>query len=334
MPESKEKRIVHFLESRSNLSREPVRLRGDASMRSFYRVAAGRGSVIMIVLEDPRPEEELPYISMRNHLSSCGVNVPEIYEYDSINGILLVEDFGDVTLEEKVRNVDEEAFSRYYRIAVDELLKIQILGTCAPGDCTGFHLAFDSEKLMQELDFFLEHTVGGFFRAKLTHEERETVSAAFTDLAGELASFPRVLNHRDYHSRNLMVMDESIRIVDFQDARMGPCQYDLASLLKDSYTVLDGSCRDELIEYYLAGCKESGIDWYDEEQFLYRFEMMSLQRNLKACGTFGYMAVERGDESYLQYLAPTFRYIRGYTPWSKKISECVKVLSRHIPLLR
>ncbi len=333
MAESKEKRITSFL-SRTKASGEPVCLRGDASTRSFYRVNLDSGPAVMMVLAEPQPEGEHSYISVRNHLAACDVAVPEIYDYDSSNGIILMEDFGDVTLEERLRGADEETFRRYYHIAIDELLKIQILGTTLPSDCPAFHRAFDEEKLMQELDLFLEYTAVGVYKAKFESGEREAIRNSFADLVKTLASLPRVFNHRDYHSRNLMVMDDSIRVVDFQDARMGPCQYDLVSLLRDSYTVLSNPFRRGMIDYYLGRSREDGVDWFDREDFMYRFELMGLQRNLKACGTFGYMAAVRGDNRYLKYLEPTFAYIRENAGGLEEVSTCVNLLARYVPSLR
>ena len=334
MPESKKNRIANFLERRPSVSKRLIPLRGDASTRSFYRVMLSGRSAVMMVIEDPQGEEDLPYINVRNHLASCGVNVPEIYEYDGTNGILLVEDFGDLTLAERLKGEGLEQYRRYYRLAIDELAKIQIMGTARGGDCIAFQLAFDRQKLLQELDFFIEHNLEGYFGVRLSSDEREAVRGMFADLAGELASLPRLINHRDYHSRNLMVVNDAIGVVDFQDARMGPCQYDLASLLRDSYTVLEDSLRDEAINYYLVKSREMGVSWCDKDEFVYRFDLMSIQRNLKACGTFGYMAVVRGDKSYLRYLEPTFRYVKENSVRFEWMGDCIKILSRYVPMLR
>jgi len=314
---------------------EPLlRLKGDASRRAFYRVPYRAGTAVMMVRDELQPEEDRSFIDVRNHLAACGAAVPEIYEYDEDNGVILMEDFGDRTLEERLRGADEETFTHFYRAAIDELLTIQIRGTSLRRECIARHRAFDQKKLMEELDFFLLHTVEGLYRASLGKSEREAIRGGFSLLAARLAALPRVLNHRDYHSRNLMVVDGALKIVDFQDARMGPCQYDLASLLRDSYTVLDGSFRNRMVEYYLRESAARGIAWHDRGVFLERFDLMGLQRNLKACGTFGYMAVARGNESYLKYLEPTFAYVRENAPRVDFMRECVQFLARHVPLLR
>ncbi len=311
-----------------------LRLKGDASRRAFYRVPYRTGTAVMMVREELEPEEDRSFIDVRNHLAACGAAVPEIYQYDKDNGVILMEDFGDLTLEERLRGADGEAFSHFYRVAIDGLLTIQILGTSLRCECIARDRAFDRKKLMEELDFFLLHTVEGLYKATLEQGEREAIREGFSLLAARLAALPPVLNHRDYHSRNLMVMDGTLKIVDFQDARMGPCQYDLVSLLRDSYTVLDGSFRNLMVEYYLRESAARGIAWHDGEMFLERFDLMSLQRNLKACGTFGFMAVARGNENYLKYLEPTFAYVKENAPKVDFMRECARLLARHVPPLR
>ena len=124
----------------------------------------------------------------------------------------------------------------------------------------------------------------------------------------ELASEPRVLCHRDYHSRNLMLRDGSLYIIDFQDARMGPDTYDLVSLLRDSYVDINDRELDDLIAYFLA-LKRSDDVRTSADEFRRRFDLMALQRNLKALGTFGYQTTARSNPVYIQYIPRTLRYV-------------------------
>lgn len=334
MPQSKEKRLDSFLRKTRHLCGHPSPLRGDASTRSFYRVPFRSGTAVAMVCEETRPEDERIFIEVRDLLAAAGVPVPVIYDYDPETGVILMQDFGDVTLEQRLRDAGPDDCRHFYRRAIDELLKIQVRGTRAGGTGVAFRRAFDEKKLTEELDFFLAHTVEGFFRARLEAPERELIRDAFATLAAGLAALPRALNHRDYHSRNLMVVGSALGIVDFQDARMGPCQYDLASLLRDSYTVVERGLRREMLDYYIGGSAAMGIQWHDREEFIRRFDLMSLQRNLKACGTFGYMAVARGDERYTRYLEPTGAYVRDVAPRFPFMKECMEILGRHVPFLR
>jgi aminoglycoside/choline kinase family phosphotransferase len=130
--------------------------------------------------------------------------------------------------------------------------------------------------------------------------------AEWAAIVDELAAERRVLCHRDYHSRNLMLHGGSLYIIDFQDARMGPDTYDLASLLRDSYVDLTPQQVDELIAFFLA--LQGGAD---ELEFRRRFDLMALQRNLKALGTFGYMTTSRNNTVYIQYIPRTVAYVKA-----------------------
>ena len=129
-------------------------------------------------------------------------------------------------------------------------------------------------------------------------------------MTDELAGEPRVLCHRDYHSRNLMLHDRRLYIIDFQDARMGPDTYDLASLLRDSYVDLPEERVDELIRGFLnlGGTRHATPDAFFE--YRRRFDLMSVQRNLKALGTFGHQTTARSNPVYIQYIPRTLNYLR------------------------
>ncbi len=333
MHQSKENRIGAFAAARG-APRGPVRLKGDASVRAFYRVFLPAGSAVAMTRDEPIPEEDRVFIEIRDRLAACGVPVPEIYDWDRENGIVLMEDFGDVTLEERLAAAGREERRRLYRLAVDELLKIQILGTAIRGDSVALRRAFDEEKLVEELDYFLLHAVEGHYGAAPSPGEREEIRSGFVELSRRIASLPRVLNHRDYHSRNLMVVGGRLGIVDFQDARMGPCQYDLASLLRDSYSVLDPAFRREMAEYYIDASIGLGMEWRDRAEFMERLDLVALQRNLKACGTFCAMAVIRGNRRYIPCLDPTFAYVRENAPRFPFMDGCMRALARHVPPLR
>jgi N-acetylmuramate 1-kinase len=125
-----------------------------------------------------------------------------------------------------------------------------------------------------------------------------------------LARQPRVLTHRDYHSRNLMLCQGRLRVIDFQDARLGPCQYDLASLLYDSYVVLPPDLREELLTYYLEGKTVRDGHALDRDAFAEVFDYMCLQRHLKALGTFAFQAAVKHTRRYVAAIPPTLSYVR------------------------
>ena len=146
----------------------------------------------------------------------------------------------------------------------------------------------------------------------------------------ELAGEPRVLCHRDYHSRNLMYHQDRLYIIDFQDARMGPDTYDLVSLLRDSYVDLPEQTVSELIAYFLALKGVTGR----EQAFRERFDLMALQRNLKALGTFGYQTTARRNPVYIQYIPRTLRYVRDNLEAQPRFARLRDVLAAHVEEFR
>src|SRR5262249_11865006 len=139
-----------------------------------------------------------------------------------------------------------------------------------------YGIAFDVEKLSWELEFFTKHFVEGYRGIQLTAAQRGALATEWSTIVQELAGEPRVLCHRDYHSRNLMLSGGSLYIIDFQDARMGPDTYDLVSLLRDSYVDITERELDDLIAYFLA-LRTRTPELDDAEAFRRRFDLMALQ---------------------------------------------------------
>ena len=196
-----------------------------------------------------------------------------------------------------------------YRQAVGFIVRLQERGEPLRSDAyPPYRIAFDVEKLTWELEFFVKHYLLAYKGAALVAiPSAMRCAAEWATIVDELAAERRVLCHRDYHSRNLMLHNGSFYIIDFQDARMGPDTYDLASLLKDSYVDLASQQVDELIAYFLA---HRG-DAQGEEEFRRRFDLMALQRNLKALGTFGYMTTSRDNTVYIQYIPRTLAHVKA-----------------------
>ena len=150
----------------------------------------------------------------------------------------------------------------------------------------------------------------------------------------ELASEPRVLCHRDYHSRNLMLCNGDLYIIDFQDARMGPDTYDLVSLLRDSYVDLPQQTVDELIAYFLAVKSGVSVESDEADEYRRRFDVMALQRNLKALGTFGYQTTARRNPVYIQYIPRTLKYVRDNLRQQPRFQKLHGLLAAYIDEFR
>ncbi len=143
-----------------------------------------------------------------------------------------------------------------------------------------------------------------------------------------------MLCHRDYHSRNLMWHDGALYIIDFQDARMGPDTYDLASLLRDSYVDLDDAAVDDLIAGFFALTRGGPATAAEEVEFRRRFELMALQRNLKALGTFGYQTTTRANPVYMQYIPRTLAYVRRALMGNPRFGRLAELLGGLVDELR
>jgi len=328
-------------------------LRGDASNRKYYRLypADHRQGFSIIVMELAEPEafkkseeqvstshvpiRELPYINILKHLQACQVAVPQLYYYEEKKGWLFLEDLGDITLWEELKGGDLEIHQRYYILAIDELLKIQLQGTrLTSSDCITFGRAFDVPLLMWEFDHFLEYGVEVYKKKKITPEDRRKIREVFEEIARSLAAEPRYFTHRDYHSRNLMIHKGKIRVLDFQDALMGPAQYDLASLLRDSYLSLSEDLIKELLDYYLDRKRALEGVAVDRQKFLRLFDWMSIQRNLKAAGRFAYIDAVKRNPNYLQFIPSTLSNVRRNLAKYQELGELKTVLSRYVEELK
>ena len=300
--------VTGYLERHGVASPRVVPLTGDASDRRYFRILPRQGdSFVLAVYAAPFEYAALPFVNVHGLFDAMPVPVPRILGHADDLGVLALEDLGDVTLQAHLGTAPPAAHAALYRDAVAFIETLQRRGrVLASEKYLPYGVAFDIEKLTWELEFFTKHFLEAYRGAGLTPASREALRAEFATIINELAAEPRVLCHRDYHSRNLMLHDGRLCIIDFQDARLGPDTYDLVSLLRDSYLDLPGQTVDELIAYYLA----LGGRTADHAEFRRRFDLMALQRNLKALGTFGYQTIARKNPVYIQYIPRTLKYAR------------------------
>jgi aminoglycoside/choline kinase family phosphotransferase len=323
-------RLREFLEAR--LGREAAArvavspLAGDASTRRYFRLVAAGLSTVAAIYPEPFADAELPFTVIRQLLAGFGLPVPEVLASDGVRGVVLLQDLGDLTLQELLRDRQDGERDELYREAVDQLARLQREAARAPQRAPCFQVAFDIEKLSWELHYFEKHFLEGFRGCALSVEDRATLAESFHRLAEEIASWPRVLCHRDFHSRNLMRHDAALYWIDFQDARMGPATYDLASLLRDSYVDLP----EELVAARLEEFRQKAVPGESREVFQRRFELTCVQRNLKALGTFGYMATVRTNPVYAQYVPHTLASARRNLARYPELEALRRVLARHL----
>jgi N-acetylmuramate 1-kinase len=311
-----------------------VPLTGDASDRKYFRIIPPDGvSIVLALHAGPIELETLPFANVAHLLQQIPLPVPTILGHSDALGILALQDLGDVTLQAHLGASSPTEHAALYRQAVALIDLLQRRGgELASERYVPYRVAFDVEKLTWELDFFTKHFVEGYRGVRLDAAEHDALASEWSAIANELASEPRVLCHRDYHSRNLMLSEDSLYIIDFQDARMGPDTYDLVSLLRDSYVDIGDRDVDELVAYFLA-LRRSSVDG-DPVEFRRRFDLMALQRNLKALGTFGYQTITRRNPVYIQYVPRTLRYARINLERYLRFSRLQELLATHIEELR
>lgn len=317
--------------------RQVLPLTGDASDRRYVRVLLNDGGTLVLALHaGPIEFATMPFVAVAQLMQEVPLPVPTILHHSDPLGIIGLQDLGDVTLQAHLGAAAPAQHAALYREAVSFIVRLQQRGAdLSAGGYPPYQVAFDTDKLSWELEFFFKYFVRQYRGAAPTVAVQQALSAEWSGVVQELATEPRVLCHRDYHSRNLMLHDGSLYIIDFQDARMGPDTYDLASLLRDSYVDLTAAQVDELIAYFLAlRAGPAGVGPDAAAEYRRRFDVMALQRNLKALGTFGYQTVTRGNPVYIQYMPRTLNYVRVNLTRHARFGRLHDLLAGFIPELR
>jgi N-acetylmuramate 1-kinase len=326
---------IHAYLSRTRLAASTPRvvpLTGDASDRRYFRLLLPDApSIVLALYSGPFEFETLSFVNVARLLEQMPVPIPAVLGHAEDIGILALEDLGDVTLQAHLGAATAAEHAALYRQAVALIATLQRRGQeLASAEFLPYGIAFDVEKLTWEMDFFIKHFIEAYRGVVFKPEERQELRREFAALVETLAAEPRVLCHRDYHSRNLMLHDTRLYIIDFQDARMGPDTYDLVSLLRDAYVDLPEQTVEELLAYFLALKGAEG----SESDFRQRFDLMALQRNLKALGTFGYQTTTRKNPVYIQYIPRTMRYVRNNLEGLPQFARMQELLAAHVEEFR
>jgi aminoglycoside/choline kinase family phosphotransferase len=299
---------------------EPVAMQGGASTRRFFRIPVGRGDSVVAMFTPGAPSHEIhkdgsharsPFLEVRDLLADRGIRVPALFADGSDQGWVVVEDLGDDTVANYL--VKHPAQKRdVYRTAVRDLaLAQQRLGQL-PEACIVKTRAFDHDLLRWELDHFLEWGVLARGIA-IAPEDRALFETIAGRLATRIASWPRGFVHRDYQSRNLMVVAGQgapfeLAWIDFQDALLGPRVYDLVALLSDSYQEFDPGFIDERLDEY---AKSAGLLASERTLLGREFDWVTVQRKLKDAGRFIFIDRTHKNASFLPFVEPTIAKARA-----------------------
>jgi len=318
-------------------------LHGDGSNRRFYRINATDSTTILAVLPDLTDDAPLTAKGLAearsafligSHLYAKGVPVPKILGYDNECGTLLFEDLGDILLQHEIqRTADPELTLKRYREVIPALVHMQFSGRqdFDPGWCWDTPCYDRNLMLTRESGYFLtefcKHLLN---RRKIVPGLDEEFQALADRAAREPVEF---FLHRDFQSRNLMIHDNEIRIIDFQGGRLGPLGYDLASLLIDPYAGLSRGNQEKLLAFYIQEVEKFGING---PQFAAGYPYLALQRNLQIVGAFAFLGHTRNKPYFRQYLRPALvslqerlakPFAAGYPCLRKLCEESMRLLN-------
>jgi len=320
-----------------------VRLKQDASLRSYFRVVLPNQAswVVMTMPKDALKKseeggaafssEELPFLNVHRYLKQLGMPVPEVFCFDEAQGMMLLEDLGDTTLEAHVQQHPGALESSYTEL-VDMLacLRARAEKTPAP-DCLGFQREFNVELYLWELQHFREWGLDIWSRVSRTEKDNAALLECFETLAQALAALPRGFTHRDFQSRNLMLKQSRWHLIDFQDALQAPRAYDLVALLQDSYIQLEPSFVRSMVKHYVACFEKHAGASMDEASFVHAFDLLTVQRKLKDAARFEYIARQKHNTSFLPFIPLSLNYARAALSRLPELAGLGELLARWLP---
>lgn len=282
----------------------------DASFRRYFRATFAGGSTRIVMDAPPEHEDCHPFLHVAGLFEKAGVHVPHVYAQDLTQGFLLLSDLGNTTY---LQALTAGNARKLYGAATDALIKIQL----ASNETALPH--YDEALLRRELSLFPEWYISQHLGVTLTATQNAKLQTVFDRVIENNLAQPQVYVHRDYHSRNLMLVDSlrdacltSPGIIDFQDAVYGPITYDLASLFKDAYIKWD---EEQIIDWligYWEKARKTGLPVHDDFGQFYRdFEWMGVQRHIKVLGIFARLCHRDGKDGYLKDMPLVMEYLRA-----------------------
>ena len=315
--------------------------RGDASTRSYFRARVDGASadrpesvIVMQLPEDAFQSDEggkqpesprLPFLEIAELLKSKGLPVPSIYVEDTANGIILLEDLGDVTFEQQLRRTPHMRWQGLYEEAVDLLADLHERCVGLPATSIVSQRRFDRELLAWELDHFRKWGLEALF-GPLDATQAGTLGEAFSTIVREIEAMPYGFVHRDYQSKNLMVGSTgALTMIDFQDALIGPRVYDLVALLCDSYVPLDFELQESMIDRYAA------LRRIDPTVLRREFWLVPLHRKLKDAGRFIYIDRIRKNPDFLAWYPQSLVYVGRAAAQTPGFDAFARLLRQTIP---
>ncbi|HPW45199.1 MAG TPA: phosphotransferase [bacterium] len=318
-----------------------VKLHGDASYRIYYRARLTDGSTL-IIMQMPEgissaSEEitnsgivvkELPFIDVSKYLSSIGVNVPKIFRYSDADKMMILEDLGDELLASYLQKSEPEEAMAMYKNAVALLCSLQKKSAEMPDkSCIAFRRSFDSNLLNWEFDHFLEYAIQKR-GIEVDPADAEMFRRETRTITDKILKMSYGFTLRDYQSRNIIIRDDTMHLIDFQDALMGPSLYDLVSLTRDSYVKLSDEELEELIAYYAEKSHR------DIGEVIKEFNMITVQRKMKDAGRFVYIDQVKKNPGYLKFIPNSANYVAKALLQMPEHADLARFIEKYLPELK
>ncbi|MGH8040857.1 MAG: aminoglycoside phosphotransferase family protein [Rudaea sp.] len=293
----------------------------DASFRSYWRIEAA--GVSRILMDAPPDKEGIgTWLDVATRLRTAAVHAPQVFAADPATGFVLMEDLGARTY---LPELNAGTVAALYADAFVALLRMQ-----TTADAKGLP-DYDRARLVAEMELMPEWFIQRHLGYALSCAEWDILEAAFTRLVHSAQEQPQRFVHRDYHSRNLMIVpDANPGIIDFQDAVRGPITYDLVSLLRDCYAEWPAALVDAWLDSYRQRLVAANITDANAGVFKRWFDWMGLQRHLKVLGIFCRLWYRDGKAAYLRNLPLTLRYVLDVTDCYAEFAELAALLRRAI----
>lgn len=311
-----------------------------ASSRAYYRVTNAASSWVVMVTDPARvgasdeggvvpPTERMPFVDVQQYLHHLGVRVPQLLGHDESAGMLVLEDLGDLTFERALSSMD---WRELYARALELAAQMRERARRNPDDrCIAYRRNFGRALYEWELEHFREWGLAKWSPRSLSAADEATLASAFAFIVEELDALPRGFTHRDFQSRNIMVHDGALVVIDFQDALMGPRAYDVVALLRDSYVELPSPLVAELRDVYAAAvARESGVA-PDEKALSREFDLVTVHRKLKDAARFEFIHQTKQNPNFLPHIAPSMRYVREALTRLPELSALERILDAYLP---
>lgn len=299
---------------------------GQASARQYFRVHqtdSDKTYVLMfipggflspaeeITKTDAEAPKEYPFLNIQKYLNGLEIPVPDVLAFDQQQGLMLLSDLGDQSLENLLDKADQNFFLFYYQKVIETLIELQLKTQKAvTKNCLAYHKRFDADLLAWEFNHFLEYAIEDRLGLKVSNEERSAFEKAAKELSQIITTFPQGFTHRDFQSRNLMFHGYDFYLIDFQDALVGPVIYDLVGLLRDSYIDFQQNQLTHLIDYYCRSLPEDHAYHDLKKQIQSHFYLVALQRKMKDTGRFQFIKTVKHNDKFLAHVPLSLRYVK------------------------